>query len=138
MRQAHARTEPDRRRVQFSLFTLLAAGGWGRTAEEQPTIAYGHHRQSAPSRHPWAMVAVLGAICRSDSREHSGRSPGRSTPATLPYDESIPPASAKASDGRCGITEPDRLESGRWHVANKGTICATWELQPCDCRSEEM
>lgn len=24
MRQAHARTEPDRRRVQFSLFTLLA------------------------------------------------------------------------------------------------------------------
>ena len=30
------------------------------------------------------MVAVLGAICRSDSREHSGRSPGRSTPATLP------------------------------------------------------
>ena len=60
------------------------AGGWGRTAEEQPTIAYGHYRQSAPSRHPWAMVAVLGAICRSDSREHSGRSPGRSTPATLP------------------------------------------------------
>jgi hypothetical protein len=90
---------------------MAAAGGWGRTAEEQRTIADGHHRQSAPSRHPWAMVAVLGAICRSDSREHSGRSPGRSTPATLLHQPTV-----CCSPFAClhrGIRRM-MLNSGRW------------------------
>jgi hypothetical protein len=47
-------------------------GGWGRTAEAQPTIVIGHPRQAAPSKHRRAIGARLGAICRSHSCKHPG------------------------------------------------------------------
>jgi hypothetical protein len=40
-----------------------------------------------------------------------------------PIDEQRqPPASAEVPSGRCGMAEPERVESGRWLVANKGRI----------------
>jgi hypothetical protein len=38
-----------------------------------------------------------------------------------------PPASVEASAGRCGTTEPGRVESRRWHVATTGSYVA-WPL----------
>jgi hypothetical protein len=38
-----------------------------------------------------------------------------------PFDEQMRFNPAEASGDRCGMTEPDRVESGRWLVANKVT-----------------
>ena len=67
---------------------------WGRTAEEQPTIAYGHHRQSAPSRHPWAMVRHAGGdLPVRFTRTFSPKS-RQIDPATLPFIASSPSGTA--------------------------------------------
>ena len=69
---------------------------------------------------------------------------GKGLSANGLYTESIPPASAEASGSRSGVATADRLESGRWHVANQGGLAvavmlsmsvprAAYDL-PCGCR----
>ena len=41
-----------------------------------------------------------------------------------PYDEQMRPNPVEASASRSGVAATDRVESGRWHVANKGTNIA--------------
>jgi hypothetical protein len=54
------------------------------------------------------------------------------SPNNGPISESIRPNPVEASGGRCGMAEAERVESGRWQVANKGTEVGT--LTGCDAK----